>query len=502
MQMTVLMVFALVLVLGESPDPLLMRASPNVLAFGAAAYWIVAAGLSAAISAVGVRRLSRGQDSLTATSRRHHKLQLLVQVWLLGGLALLLGMGILNQLAGAWPLNLVPLVRQGVLRIPPELMVLGMFAVGLLLHWLATYRFEHAIRVQVEQQLMLAGRPVRPGWTLRQYLDFQLRHQFLFVAVPVLLIMVARDAVGLLPFSPQWIWVPQAMTAAAVAAVFLFSPTLLVHVWRTRPMGDGELRRRIEALCTRLNLQYRQLRIWDTAGVIANAGVMGLHRRLRYVLVTDALLENMDDAQIVAVFGHEAGHIKHHHLVYFLVFTMCAMALSVVMVGAILSLLPHISARQADLVQTGVSLVTLALIWGVGFGWLSRRFERQADVYGAWCAGLDAGGEPDLPGDASDPESPRRLDYARAANPLAVGAPTFVRALENVGLLNGISPETWNWRHGSIASRVRFLKNWTVAGYSRSAFDRSIGRIKAILWLALLVGAGVAALTYRRWWTL
>lgn len=483
MQMTVLMAFALVLVLGTSRDPLLIHAPGPLLLTAVAAYWVVSAGLSATVSAVSLRRLRSNTVSMTAASRVYQRLSLLVQAWLLMGLVGLIGLGIMDQLASSWPLARVGPVRDGRVQVIQELLVLAVFLVALVLHWLTAYRFEHALRMQVEQELILAGRPVRPGWTLRQFLDFHFRHQFLFVALPVVLIMLSRDLVALLNVPPRWEWIKSFATAAAVGVVFIASPALLVHVWRTRPMADGELRRRIERLCATLNLRYRQLRIWDTAGVIANAGVMGLHRHLRYVLVTDALLENMDDAQIVAVFGHEAGHIKHHHLGYFLVFTLAAMALSLAAVSAVMTLLPATtSPRQVELVQMGISLGTIVLIWGVGFGWLSRRFERQADVYGAWCAGLDVAG-------------------GGGENPLAAGAPTFVTALENVGLLNGMSRTARNWRHGSIASRVAFLKNWTVAGYSRFAFDQSIARIKAILWLVLLAGGIVAALTYRIWLT-
>jgi STE24 endopeptidase len=480
MQMTVLMAFALVLVLGESTHAPLGRAGGTWLALGVGAYWLISAALSALIAQAGLRRLHR-QQGLTAVSRTYQRLHLLVQAWLIAGLAGLLLFGLLQQLALTWPLSHVWLVQRGDLRLLQELLVVAIFLVALLLHWLISYRFDRALRSQVEQELILAGRPVRPGWTRRQYIEFHLRHQFFFVAVPLVLIMLARDLVGLMHLSDG---AQELLTAAMVAVIFVLSPALLVHVWRTRPLADGELRKRIERLCGQVNLRYRQLRIWDTAGVIANAGVMGLHPAVRYVLVTDALLENMDDAQILAVFGHEAGHVKHHHLGYFLVYTAGAMTLCLAAVGYVVSLFPpDTPVRELELMQMGLSLLSVALIWGVGFGWLSRRFERQADVYGAWCAGLEA---------AADG------DGAKAAT-LAAGAPTFVMALENVGLLNGMSRSARNFRHGSIASRVSFLKAWTVAGYTRRAFDRYIGRIKAAIWVVFFAGAAVAALTYKLW---
>ena len=56
--------------------------------------------------------------------------------------------------------------------------------------------------------------------------------------------------------------------------------------------------------------------------MIVNAAVMGIVAPLRYVLITDAMIEQMDDTKIEAVFGHEAGHVKHHHIPCFLLFAL------------------------------------------------------------------------------------------------------------------------------------------------------------------------------------
>ncbi|HAU38600.1 MAG TPA: Zn-dependent protease with chaperone function, partial [Phycisphaerales bacterium] len=69
-----------------------------------------------------------------------------------------------------------------------------------------------------------------------------------------------------------------------------------------------------------------------------------------------------------------------------------------------------------------------------GFGWVSRRFERQCDVQAAWAMSGAA------PGD-------------RAAVITPEGAATFAWALQQIARLNGIAPEQFNWRHGSIARR-------------------------------------------------
>ena len=58
-------------------------------------------------------------------------------------------------------------------------------------------------------------------------------------------------------------------------------------------------------------LRYREILLWHTENNMGNAAVVGLVPRLRYILLSDLLLETMDDRQIEAVFAHEIGHIVH-----------------------------------------------------------------------------------------------------------------------------------------------------------------------------------------------
>ncbi|NLF32112.1 MAG: M48 family metalloprotease [Planctomycetes bacterium] len=483
MQMIVLMVFAVVLSLGSSPGPRLLTAGWPPLAAATLLYLGVTALLTAWITRIGVRRLLRAEGAFTATVHRHHRRLLIVQVWLVAGVAGLLAIGLTDRFVASPYLQAVPLLAEGVL--------LGVFLAALVIHWAISYRFDRMVRWQVEQDLMLAGMPVRSGWSLGEYLGFNLRHHFLFVAVPVGLIMLAHDVVdraaAALPSGPSAVAAVLVVKAASVAMVFFFSPALLIRVWRTRPLPDGPLRRRLERLCRRIGLRYRQIRIWDTGGVLVNAGVMGLHRAVRYILISDALLEQMDDRQVVAVFGHEAGHVKQHHMSYFLLFIVAVMMvnLAVVSAGGIAAEALGAAPGAVIIVENaGMALLAILSI-GVGFGWLSRQFERQSDVYGAWCSGLDAA-EQDARAEPADGD-------------LTAGAPWFITALESIARLNGIPRQGRNWRHGSIATRVAFLAHWMRAGRSRHDFDRQINRIKRLGWALAAVAVIGAVLTWRRW---
>ncbi len=472
MQIIVLVVFGIVLTFGEPGMPRLLGAPAPwyALVGGVAAYLSGAAGLTWWTSRWGLRRLMTGQGSLSSVAIGHHRRQVIVQMWLVVPLAMLVLSGLCDGMAG------LPVI--GRISLLSGALALAAFFAACVIYWRMGYAFDRAVRMQVEQDLMLAGQPVRAGWNARQHLAFNIRHHFLFVGTPIAMIMLATDLLEwLAPLvipARALLWAEPVASAVVVGGVFLFAPLVLIRVWRTRSMPPGELRDRMERLCQRIGMRYQQIRIWDTGGVIVNAGVMGLHRCVRFVLISDAMLEQMDDRQILAVFGHEAGHVKHHHMGHFLIFTLAALlACMLAAVGASAAL------GLAPLGEMIAMLVAMGLAWGFGFGWLSRRFERQADVYGAWCSALDA---------------ETRHGEGEASGRLADGFGVFAAALDNVARLNGMSRNGRNWRHGSIASRVNFLMNWVAAGRSRELFDRHVRTVKLLVLAVFVAGVVVSIL--------
>ena len=125
------------------------------------------------------------------------------------------------------------------------------------------------------------------------------------------------------------------------------------------------------------------------------------------------------------------------------------------------------------------ALMTLLLVgcWVFVFGAISRRFERQSDVIGAWATRPDAAG--------AVPDDPR-LDPEAAA--------LFALALQQVARLNGIPERRRNWRHGRIADRVAYLRTLAADNPSREPIDRLVRRIKIALWLAAATGVALLAL--------
>ncbi|MFN2437435.1 MAG: M48 family metalloprotease, partial [Desulfotignum sp.] len=80
-------------------------------------------------------------------------------------------------------------------------------------------------------------------------------------------------------------------------------------------------RSKIEAVCEKAGLRYADILKWDLfAGAMITAGVMGLVGRYRYILVTPALVQSLDDQEMEAVMLHEIGHVHHHHMLFYLFF--------------------------------------------------------------------------------------------------------------------------------------------------------------------------------------
>jgi hypothetical protein len=142
---------------------------------------------------------------------------------------------------------------------------------------------------------------------------------------------------------------------------------------------------------------------------------------------------------------------------------------------------PWIPAVQ--LIGVGVTLV----FWGVGFGWLSRKFERQADAFAARCA-APQGHECNRPCSVHlAGSSPAQGDDRVCSS----GAAVFASALDRVATLNGIPRDEPSWRHSSIASRIRFLTSLAADPARAGRFERRLRHVKVgMLATAALGSAG------------
>ena len=192
------------------------------------------------------------------------------------------------------------------------------------------------------------------------------------VLVPVLLWQVVT---ALLPSGRSALLLPMALVFPLTMTAL--GPLLVNALMTTRPL-EPALRARLLARCAEQGLRVRDVRLLDSrGGGVGNAAISGVLPQLRYVFLTDHLLELLDDDELDAVLAHEIGHGRGHHLLLKLVATLVAAGSA----GALLVLgaraLP--SSGPAALVPLlGVGLV-LPLVVLLVQGVLGVALEQRAD---------------------------------------------------------------------------------------------------------------------------
>jgi STE24 endopeptidase len=335
-------------------------------------------------------------------------------------------------------------------ELPARAIIAAPFLISVILAWIPLHYAERHVRLSTP--------------TLGQQLSFNIRQYILTLVVPMAMVLAALDAGRLMPAAVQKAFRSDEARAAAAGAAILggytLAPVVLVRVWNTSRMPRGALRERLSELCRRAGVRFRDIRIWETPGLyFLNAAVMGITWRVRYVVISRVLLEAMPQTQVEAVFAHELAHAKRHHIGLYLLFAADFMLLADVFDALVAGPLGRMAGLGDPWVTPGgigVASAAFALYWGVGFGYLSRTFEREADLFGAEMTGNN---------DVS------------------------ASALEAIAGLSGASPAARSWRHGSILSRVAFLR---AAAADRAVKDRFVWR--AMFLKVLLVTTAAVSL--------
>ena len=454
-------------------------------------YWTSVGIIGRWITARVLRLLDRDGTFGADAQKFHFRATLFLRGLILGGFGFLV-------LATPWCDRISLRGVSAWLQVLSDIVTLLVYVIACALLWFTAYPLEKRMHDTSESadSLSAAGTTYR----LRSYLDANLRHHVLVVAAPMTLILFGSNVIRANEDRiVDWIgspWGADLALGCVAAIVFVISPAILRRVWHTEPLPPGPLRLELEALCGRIGLRCRDILVWRSDGMMMNAAVMGVVAPLRYVLLSDTLVSTMSPRQIEAVFGHEAGHVRHRHIEKFLIFAFVGW-LAVAGTMEIVAWWATKSGGQADVsgstVQT-IGLGTTGVAWLLVFGWISRRFEWQADVFGAACAAPEAD-RCDQPCARHGVPGPEKNGESRVC---MTGATVFASALERVAVTNGIPRDEPSWRHSSIAHRVAHLMALAGDPAEAARFGRITRRISQAIWIAGAVGVLICAWYWTR----
>ncbi|MEL7472764.1 MAG: M48 family metallopeptidase [Planctomycetota bacterium] len=284
------------------------------------------------------------------------------------------------------------------------------------------------------------------------------RQQPLFVLLPVLTILSWSECVALIADGP----LAFAMQVGGAIALLALAPLMVRFLWDTTPIRAGALGDRLRTMASSHGVGVRAFLVWHTGGAQVNAAVIGLLPWLRYVVITDALLESLPGPEVEAVAAHEIGHIRRRHMPW-LIGAAMGPALVLGLAGERLALALGLVPTLPGLIAGGAGALIV-------FGMVSRRFERQADSFAAQHLSHGA---------------PQVEEHA---------ASVMVSALRRVAHLNGLPVDRPTWRHGSIGTRCRALGTTIGSRFGRTPPDHAAAWAKLMVLVLVLAGGFWATL--------
>ena len=254
-------------------------------------------------------------------------------------------------------------------RIIQRLLVLAPIIAWLVLSWSLLYSAE----IEIDNSVR---RSTRGNFVWGQ------TRLYLLVPLTVILFVVLSQDLFDSPSAPR---LPEALRIVPLVIVVLLFPTIFRFGWKTAKLSSAELRTRLDALCEAHNFRARGILVWKTEGRMRNAAITGFFPALRYVLLSDRLIEDLETDQIECVFLHEISHAKQRHQSKLLV-------VSITLATVFMVLLTNISSNASVAFREGLFIFAMvAAVMGIRLlGSLSRIFEFQADSWAIRNANIDS----------------------------------------------------------------------------------------------------------------
>ncbi|MCD4764808.1 MAG: M48 family metalloprotease [Desulfobacterales bacterium] len=297
------------------------------------------------------------------------------------------------------------------------------------------------------------------------------------VLFPWFLLSGIADIINALPFElpKRFLSTPEGQVIYFLfflSTVVIIGPAMIQKFWRCKPLESGYVRSRIEKLCRRAGLEYSNILYWPIfGGRMITAGIMGLIKKFRYILITKALVRHLEPEEMDAVIAHEIGHVKRKHLHFYLVFFIGYIFVSYTMFDLLIYFIIYTdpvyrlissSGINHDTIISAVFSLIIIIIFFIYFryifGYFMRNFERQADTY----------------------------VYA-----LFPSAKPLISTFKKIAVTTGQPPDRPNWHHFSIKERIEYLNLCEQDKTYITRQDRKIKKSIAVYLAAIVIMGGI-----------
>ena len=287
--------------------------------------------------------------------------------------------------------------------------------------------------------------------------------------------------------------VDSAMTPLSLL-VLLASPLILKRVLNTEPLPAGVLRDHLASIAQRSRVRFRDILLWKTDQTMGNAAVLGMLPRVALCALHRSAAEPNDRSANRSGLRGTRMRIRYRHMLWYLLLVgslFCLLegpvrssidwALSSKLtagtlssLGASITSLSHGDLSNEMLVNL-IFLVSELIVVMLVFGFVLRRFERQADVFAARTVATE--NEP--PAASLEPDAAPLAGKTQLRPVDALGAQAFAGALHELAVMNSIPTDAFEWIHGSIDAGGSSCSSWPTTRRER---PRSIGRCAGCTW--------------------
>jgi len=368
-------------------------------------------------------------------------------------------------------LLLVPIISIATVQVAKQAKVVQLFATcAVLLSWFAAvYFFSWAIFVQQLTQNMLFVEDffvvipaifwllvlwfvTSPSSNRMSWVSHRFRLDIFLLLAPVFFLFAVSDVVVLCGVSEENVGIIELLVCLLLLA---FAPFFISKILSAKPMSNYELCSSISDIGKMAGVRRANILVWNTHNRIMNALAIGVIFQPKTIVLTDKLIANLTQQELLSVTAHEFGHHKYWHIPFLLFTTITVIIWSN---KILLFLGVDMSGEFVFVLQCALMVVAIILV--------SRMFEKQADAYAAVALSAASG---------SDSVTPE-------------GASSLASALGAIAQTQCINPSRKDLLHGSIALRQCNLQALVGCSFSGIPINKRVFFLKIGLVASFLIG--------------